>query len=691
MRTGIFTIICISLLMAGTNFGLAQENDTKLSYYHITNEINYTTVNMSKLKWVYEKGRYTAELPFRVDRAAPAGELFWLLIAYPIGSTPISGWGLYNADNVFICKTFNSYKDEEGGGMYIVQDQNDLNEQIVSGNYILRLHLDKQPTEELLSLSVGYSTKETLDDFRGQLINKDSKTPAANTSSSNNVSSESDVQSTTSQTTPVRQPEATSSSAKNAETNPQKEKGDAYYDNKDYTSAAQMYSQCMKTDEDCLFKYAELVLSENVESKSLDELFSLLSSLAEKNNSEAQFYLGWFHIKIKKDTNESVKWFRKSAENGDHGGQYTLGLLYRSGIGVSKDNVESFKWIRKSAEQGRAEAQNSLGKLYETGNGVSKNYSEAVKWYRKAVEQDYLAAKNSLGKMYENGYGVSKNYAEALKLYRETAEKGNAEGQNNLGYMYENGYGVQKNYVEAIKLYRKSAEQDNAAGQFSLGRAYATGYDLIRDTDEAEKLFRKSAEQGYAEAQNKLAEWHRWGMISALKGKYDYEGAMKWSLKSAEQGNARGQLFLGYIYKNVYNNYPEALKWFRKAAEQGDVEGQNFLGEMYYYGLGISKDYSEALKWIQKAAEQGDVNSQLSLGKIYYNGGYGVQKNKTEAVKWFIKAAEYREEAGYELGKMYENGDGVTKDKAEAIKWYLNAANKRHKPARESLIRLRGY
>ena len=60
------------------------------------------------------------------------------------------------------------------------------------------------------------------------------------------------------------------------------------------------------------------------------------------------------------------------------------------------DYSEALRWYRKSAEQGNASGQNDLGYMYENGYGVSKDYSEAVKWYRKAARQGLEAAKNHL-------------------------------------------------------------------------------------------------------------------------------------------------------------------------------------------------------------------------------------------------------------------------------------------------------
>ena len=67
-------------------------------------------------------------------------------------------------------------------------------------------------------------------------------------------------------------------------------------------------------------------------------------------------------------------------------------------------------------------------------------------------------------------------------------------------------------------------------------------------------------------------------------------------------------------------NYAEALKWYRIAAEEGHARAQYEIGWMYYRGRGVDKDFTEALKWFHKAAEQGDTSAFHTLGALYYTG-----------------------------------------------------------------------
>ncbi len=123
-------------------------------------------------------------------------------------------------------------------------------------------------------------------------------------------------------------------------------------------------------------------------------------------------------------------------------------------------------------------------------------------------------------------------------------------------------------------------------------------------------------------------------------------------------------------------DYATALREWRPLAEQGVAKAQFNLGFMYRNGLGVPQDTAEAVKWYGKAAEQGNADAQVNLGSMYSNG-QGVPEDHAEAAKWFRKAAEQGvAEAQYNLGFMYRNGLGVSQDTAQAHMWYNLAASR---------------
>ena len=118
------------------------------------------------------------------------------------------------------------------------------------------------------------------------------------------------------------------------------------------------------------------------------------------------------------------------------------------------------KWYKKSAEQGNADAQYSLGWCYYYGKGIAKNLQEAVNWYKKSAGQDNSDAQFQLGNCYAWGKGVGKDLREAFTWYMKAAEQNDERAQRNVGICYYSGYGVAKNSERASlgSLRRQSKE-----------------------------------------------------------------------------------------------------------------------------------------------------------------------------------------------------------------------------------------
>ena len=56
--------------------------------------------------------------------------------------------------------------------------------------------------------------------------------------------------------------------------------------------------------------------------------------------------------------------------------------------------------------------------------------------------------------------------------------------------------------------------------------------------------------------------------------------------------------------------------WYRKAAEQGYAKAQNNLGFMYYFGWGLLQDNVVAHMWYNIASANGDEKTAKNRGYI---------------------------------------------------------------------------
>jgi TPR repeat protein len=132
----------------------------------------------------------------------------------------------------------------------------------------------------------------------------------------------------------------------------------------------------------------------------------------------------------------------------------------------------------------------------------------------------------------------------------------------------------------------------------------------------------------------------------------------------AVKGIASAQYNLGLIYhfgQGITQDYEQAISWYVKAAEQENVKAQFSLGLMYAKGQAI-QDYKQAVYWFEKAATQGDTAAQLNLG-FMYDKGHGVIQDHKKAIYWYGKAAKQGDAAAqFNLDLMYGNAQGVTQN-----------------------------
>jgi len=108
------------------------------------------------------------------------------------------------------------------------------------------------------------------------------------------------------------------------------------------------------------------------------------------------------------------------AEQGNPDAQAGLGSLYLGGYGVAHDEAAAMVWFRKAAEQGHAGGQFSLASLYY----ARKEYGLAASWYRRAAEQGNALAQIRLARMYAEGPGLARDDVQAFKWFAVAMMRG---------------------------------------------------------------------------------------------------------------------------------------------------------------------------------------------------------------------------------------------------------------------------
>lgn len=122
---------------------------------------------------------------------------------------------------------------------------------------------------------------------------------------------------------------------------------------------------------------------------------------------------------------------QRAAEQGMHDAVLAMGWFYLNGVGVEPDEEEAVRWYRKSARQGDPRAMFSLGYIAY----MSRDFSEALNWFTRADEKGHAQSKYWIGKMYWRGQGVNEDRRRARDLFSQAASKKVIEAQRAVRFL----------------------------------------------------------------------------------------------------------------------------------------------------------------------------------------------------------------------------------------------------------------
>jgi TPR repeat protein len=83
----------------------------------------------------------------------------------------------------------------------------------------------------------------------------------------------------------------------------------------------------------------------------------------------------------------------------------------------------------------------------------------------------------------------------------------------------------------------------------------------------------------------------------------------------------------------VPQDYEAAMLWYRKSAEQGNAAALFGLGGMYFEGRRVPRDYMQAYIWFSLAASQLDAEDATTPGQFRYEAAMARQSRNEAAAK----------------------------------------------------------
>lgn len=198
--------------------------------------------------------------------------------------------------------------------------------------------------------------------------------------------------------------------------------------------------------------------------------------------------------------------------------------------------------------------------------------------------------------------------------------------------------GEKQDYQKAFKEYQKMAKKGDDIAQYKLAQCYDLGYGTLQDVTQAKTYYQLASNAGHSEASYALA-----GLIS------DNRERAECYIKAANQGNVPSMKIAGdYFfqkkdYSNAHKYYQMAIKAnnpkTNDAITQAQSASYSALGDMYYDGLGVTKNLEQAKDYYTTAAGYDNPHAvERLIDYIYY--GYNGKPNQALAIGYYAKLGD---------------------------------------------------
>lgn len=125
------------------------------------------------------------------------------------------------------------------------------------------------------------------------------------------------------------------------------------------------------------------------------------------------------------------------AVRGDAQAQFAIGEMLRTGMGTRRNREEALVWYRRSAEQGHAAAQCNLGTSLFNGWGAEPDPQAAIDWWLQAALNDNAHAMFNLGAVIAQGRYVIRDFARAYWWLSRASENGYVRADDVLATLHK--------------------------------------------------------------------------------------------------------------------------------------------------------------------------------------------------------------------------------------------------------------
>lgn len=298
--------------------------------------------------------------------------------------------------------------------------------------------------------------------------------------------------------------------------------------------------------------------------------------------------------------------------------QYSLGVMYKRGLGVIQSDATALEWFALSADGGNAYGNYEVARHYDYGIGREKNDTLAESHYQKTYhsfcemiekqEDDNLLYR--LGMMTLKGKGCEKDIDKAISYLEKAVSLENENAKLLLAQIY-----LQEDVYENIPRAMKWLEEsENQLAYYILGKEYFKGEHIEKDLEKAIHYLSQCDDNEYAYyILSKIYEEMENDHLSIYYLKQachkEYEPALVKMTKLLVEG------------QKAEKDVDKAIDYLKIADSNNNQFAQYMLGKLFLFGKDVEQDKELSVEYLTKSAEQGNEYAQYLLEHMddFYN------------------------------------------------------------------------
>jgi TPR repeat protein len=247
----------------------------------------------------------------------------------------------------------------------------------------------------------------------------------------------------------------------------QKNLGNKYLDEEDFTQAMKWYKKAADQGyAPAMHNIGYLYETAKGVTKDLKTAYQWYLKAANNGFALSQFRLGEAYFLgdlVIKDDKKSIDFYHMAAEQGNTNSQYILARYYFKNRDQSTrpsiESIKSFNYTKLVALQGVTQAYRSLALWYESSVIEDFDLETVAYWYEKAFnENDEALAALVLGEIYSFGDQTEIDFEKAMFWYEKAALKGRVDAASKLARFYFESTSFFRDREKGIFWLQKAAE-----------------------------------------------------------------------------------------------------------------------------------------------------------------------------------------------------------------------------------------